>query len=285
MTLPMTLPRLPAELWPLILDYVDGSLDKIKQIELMLRVGSKHAISVKNCKDVLENGYLKYVNDITSNFLYNLEYKLKDQLPINIYKQILEISFNNIYIIFEIVYYLYNYYLHNDIQVIIKPSYGHIYKVEILLKSDNYNISFRYESLNYHRFINETDVNSCIIRITEEGWKTKGIFHRNDGPAITMWWFDKEEYIGKPKNYTLLRMSWYSNGSYHRTDGPARLGWRLPKNGSRLHFEEWYQDNELYRTNGLPKIWYHTDGTINESISGYIRYNPKDYIYNILDYA
>jgi hypothetical protein len=100
----MNIPRLPAELWSLILDamyYINCSLDKFKEIELILRVGSKYIKCSKNCIDILENGYLLFINQLTSNFLYYLENKLKEKLPNNTCKEILEISFinNNLYYI------------------------------------------------------------------------------------------------------------------------------------------------------------------------------------------
>lgn len=265
------IPRLPAELWPLILDsmfHIECPLDKFKEIELILRVGSNHNI---NCIDILENGYLKYINQFTSNYLYYIEDKLKNQLPINIYKQILEISFisNNLYHLLEIIYYFSN----NDIKVIVKRKNGYKYVIEIILQSSNNIIRFRYESYNHHTGVKEIDTNVKVIIITEEEWKIKYTpldyhLHRIGGPAITIWWFiDENDIFNKMDN--LYRMSWYKDGSLHRNDGPARLGWHFSKNKSILHFEEWYQYNNLYRIDGLPKIWYNKDGTINIDISSY----------------
>ena len=293
------LPRLPAELWPLILDsmfHIECPLNKFKEIELMLRIGSNHNI---NCIDVLENGYLKYINQFTSNYLYYIEDKLKNQLPINIYKQILEISFisNNLYHLLEIIYYLST----NDIEVIVKRANGYKYVIEIILQSSNNIIRFRYESYEHRFSIKQIDT---VIIITEEEWKTKYTpldyhLHRIGGPAITIWWFIDEDikdiiqnwshgynWLRRNQDYLLYRMSWYKNGSLHRDTEPARLGWRFLKNKNLLncidgtgwqflkdervlHFEEWYQENEFYRTDGPVKIWYNKDGTINKDISLY----------------
>ena len=256
----MKLPRLPAELWPLILDsmyYINCPLDKFKEIELMLRVGSKYIKCAKNCIDVLENGYLLFINQLTSNFLYYLENKLKETLPSNTCKEILEISFINNNILLEIIYYYECKYY--DIEVIIFMSDRFI---DIKLKSlDNF-ISFRYEI-----YINN------IIYIIEEQWKTNSKQHRIGGPALTMWWFiDRHNYTKlntvQLRNNNIQMMSWYKNGNYHRLDGPARLGWYNSKYGdcNILHYEEWYRENIFYRPKGNPKIWYYKNGTINECI-------------------
>ena len=67
---------------------------------------------------------------------------------------------------------------------------------------------------------------------------------------------------GLVRNYrydgTLHYECWYRNGKLHRTDGPAIIFYR--KDGKTVFFKDWFVDDKLHRTDGPAYITYCEDG-------------------------
>jgi hypothetical protein len=99
--------------------------------------------------------------------------------------------------------------------------------------------------------------NQPELEIDEDGnkfWRLKGMFHREDGPAIEWaygykgeWWIDGRRHrlngpaIERVDGYR----TWFLNGKLHRVDGPAVIypngekRWYI--NGIDYTYEEWFQ--------------------------------------------
>ena len=100
------------------------------------------------------------------------------------------------------------------------------------------------------------------LNLEERNNFNKGIYHRDDGPAVSCYHEDG----------SVEREFYYINNKWHRTDGPAQV-WYY-KTGS-VSSEHYYINNKRHRIDGPASIWYRKDKCIEREFY-YI--NDKCYI-------
>lgn len=282
------IPRLPAEIWRLVLDSmhcIGCPFNKFGEIELLHRLNiNKH--SSDNSIDILENAITIHKNELAINAKHKLHL----------------LHTNEVNVIISIIYYIRedgNYMKINIANILHNTLY--IYNFDpkdkeictdkqIFMYLNNVNIITREEWFSYRKLHNNNG--PAYIEKYDNGllktqiWYVEGKLHSTYNyvllklePAIKRWysdgtiqslkWYKDNKYFNENApailEYShkgiLIFEAWYKNGLEHRENYPAMIEWY--EDGT-LQSHKWCKEGQLHRDDNPAKILWNDDGIVLE---------------------
>ena len=262
----MSIPRLPAEIWRLVLDSmhcIRCPFNKFGEIELLHRLNINKHLS-DNSIDILENAINIHMNELAINAKHKLNLLLIDK----------------VHLIISIIYYIredgdymkINTFNHNSSKTTL-----YIYNLDpqnkerctdnqIFINKNNSNIIIKEEWFSYRKLHNL--YGPAQIEKYEDGtlktqmWCMEGKIHsiyeyvsidglviKRLGPALKRWYSDG----------TIQSLKWYKDNKFFNEDAPAILEY---SSKGILIFEAWYKNGLENRDIHPAMIEWYDDGSI-----------------------
>ena len=282
----MNIPRLPAEIWRLVLDSmhcIKCPFNKFGEIELLHRLNiSKH--SSVNSIDILENAINIHYNELALNAkskinLFFIDDIMKiiiiiyyiredgDYNMIEAVKNTLRRNFIYIYNICDPNHYIQIYYYLNELNIIIQEdwySHGQLHNIlgpSYIEKYDNGLLKVQMWSING----NMQSIYDPILKKYNPALK---IWHSN-GILRSIRWYKESKLFNEnapaileySENGTLIFEAWYKNGLEYCYNNPAMIEWY---DDGKLKSHKWCINGKVHRIGNPALIRWNNDEIVLE---------------------